>query len=170
MNGDRVSFDESDPQRLAVEGEDAMNQCVERLFLACKSTIAVRACRLDYDFYFSETFTETCQSIVARDLRNQLQFLVEDEKYVMQLNSRLVKLARELSSYIKVHAIPAEYIERQEMFIVCDGIAYLHQPNIERPRGFMSTSDRGTAHRFSRQFKDIWERSAPPAELFTAGL
>lgn len=170
MNGDRVSFDESDPQRLAVEGQDAMNECVERLFLACKSAIAVRAFRLDYDFYFSETFTETCRSIVARDLRNQLQFLVEDEKHVMTVNSRLVKLARELSSYVKVRVIPAEYIEHQEMFIVCDGTAYLHQPGIEWPRGFMSTADRGTARRFSKQFKNIWERSAPPAELFTAGL
>jgi len=170
MSGDRVSFDESDPQRLAVEGEDAMKECVERLFLACKSAIAVRAWRLDYDFYFSETFTETCQSIVARDLRNQLQFLVEDEKYVMKVNSRLVKLARDFSSYIKVRVIPEEYIERQEMFIVCDGIAYLHQPSIDHPRGFMSTADRGTARRYAQQFKDTWERSAPPAELFTTGL
>jgi len=170
VSDDRVGIDGSDPERLAIDGTDAMNECVQRLFLACRSSIAVRAHRLDFDFYFTETFTECCQSIVVRDMRNHLQFLVEDESYIMKANVRLVSLARQFSSYIKVRVIPAEYIEHQEMFIVADATAYLHQPNIERPKGFMGTADPGTARQLGQRFKDLWERSSPPAELFTTGL
>lgn len=170
MTDSRVSFDASDPQRLAVDGAAAMNECIERLFLACRSSLVVRARRLDFDFYFSESFTECCQSIVVRDMRNQLLFLVEDEQFVTRTNGRLVALARQFSSYVKVRVIPEEYIERPEMFIVCDATAYLHQPSVDRPKGVMDTADRGTARQLSLRFKDLWERSAPPAELFITGL
>ena len=170
MSEGKIRIDGSDPQRLAIDGTNALNECVERLFLACQSIIMVRAPRLDLDFYFSDTFTECCRSIMVRDMRNQLQFLVEDEQYIMKMNVRLVALARQFSTYIKVRVIPEEYIEHQEMFIVCDATGYLHQPSAEYPKGFMGTSDPGTARQLSQRFKDLWERSTPPAELFTAGL
>lgn len=170
MTDGRVSFDESGSHRLFIEGTDAMNQCIERLFLACRQTLMVRAGRLDFEFYFSDSFTECCQSVVVRDMRNEMLFLVEDEQYVMRANSRLVALARRFSSYIKIRVIPEEYIEHQEMFIVCDGAGYLHQPSIEQPQGFMNPSDRGTARQLSLRFKDLWERSSQPAELFVTGL
>jgi len=167
---DKLSFDASDAQRLAVDGVDAINEALQRLFLACQSTVVVRAYRLDQDFYFSESFTEACQSIIVRDLRNQLLFLVEDEQFVIKANSRLVALARQFSSYVKIRVLPEPYIEHQEMFVVCDDAAYLHQPSIERPKAFMSTADRGAARRLGQRFKDLWERSEPPGELFTTGL
>lgn len=170
MTDSRVSFDASDPQRLAVDGAAAMNECIERLFLACRSSLVVRARRLDFDFYFSESFTECCQSIVVRDMRNQLLFLVEDEQFVIKANSRLVTLSRQFSSYVKVRVIPQELIKRQEMFIVRDAVGYLHQPNIEYPKGLMSSEDRGTAGQLSRRFKDLWDRGIQPNELFTTGL
>lgn len=170
MTGDGVSFDQSDPGRLLIEGNTAMNECIERLFLACRSTLLVRARRLDFDFYFSQSFTECCESIVARSMRNELRFLVEDEEFVIKVNSRLVALARQFSSYIKVRVIPEELIKRQEMFMVCDAAGYLHQPSIERPTGFTNPSDRGTARRLGRHFTDLWDRSEPPGELFVTGL
>jgi len=170
MSDERVSIDDQDKPRLAIEGADAINECIERLFLGCRHSIKVRAPRLDSDFYFSETFSECCRSIIVRDLRNQLQFLVEDEQYVTRANSRLVALARQFSSYVKIRVIPQEYVERQEMFIVSDDDAWLHQPSLERPRGVMASQDRGAARQLSLRFTDLWERSAPPAELFTTGL
>lgn len=170
MSDDNLSVDQSDPARLVIDGNGAMNECIQRLFLACRTSIMVRARRLDFDFYFSESFSECCQSIVVRDMRNQLLFLVEDEQYVMKANSRLLALARQFSSYVKLRVIPEEYIEQQEMFIVCDAGSYLHQPSVEQPKGVMSTSDRATARRLSLRFRDVWERSEQPAELFTTGL
>lgn len=165
-----VSIDGSDPQRLIIDGSAAMNECIERMFLACRNTLAVRAHRLDFDFYFSQAFVECCQSIVTRNLRNELLFLVEDEQFVIKANSRLVTLARQFSSYVKVRVIPQELIKRQEMFIVRDAVGYLHQPNIEYPKGFMSSEDRGTAGQLGRRFKDLWDRGIQPNELFTTGL
>lgn len=170
MTEGKVSFDESGPQRLRLDGNPAINEGIERIFLACRGSLMVRAQRLDFDFYFSETFTECCQSIVARDLRNELLFLVEDEKFVMKVNARLVALARQFSSYVKIRVIPEEYIERQEMFIVSDATGYLHQPHIDHPRAFMDIADRGTARQLGLRFNELWQRSAPPGELFTAGL
>lgn len=170
MTDGKASFDESEPQRLRLDGDTAINECIERMFLACRNSLMVRAKRLDFDFYFSEAFTECCQSIVARNLRNELLFLVEDEKFVMKANARLVALARQFSSYVKIRVIPEEYIERQEMFIVSDAASYLQQPHIDHPRGFMNIADRGTARQLSLRFNDLWQRSAPPGELFTVGL
>lgn len=170
MTGDGISIDGSEPQRLVINGSAAMNECIERMFLACRNTLAVRAHRLDFDFYFSQTFTECCQSIAARNLRNELLFLIEDEQFVVRANSRLVALARQFSSYIKVRVIPPELIKQQEMFIIRDAVAYLHQPNIEHPKGFMSDSDRGTAGQLGRRFKDLWDRGIQPNELLTTGL
>ncbi len=107
---------------------------------------------------------------MTRNLRNELLFLVEDEQYVIKANSRLVALARQFSSYIKVRVIPRELIKHQEMFIIHDAVGYLHQPNIEYPKGFMSTGDRGTAGQLGRRFKDLWDRGIQPNELFTTGL
>lgn len=170
MTNDNLSHDESEPGRLLIDGNTAMNECIERMFLACRSTIQVRARRLDYDFYFSQAFTECCQSIVARSRRNELMFLVEDEKFVIKANVRLVALARQFSSYIKVRVIPETLVKHQEMFIVSDDSGYLHQPGIDIPRGVMNPSDPGNAHRLGRQFKDLWDRSEQPAELFATGL
>ena len=172
MTSDRnkVSIDGADSPGLLVEGPHALNESIERLFLACHGFLIVRAPRLDLDFYFSEAFTECCRSIIARDLRNELQFLVEDEAHIMKANIRLVSLARQFSSYVKLRVIREEYVEHREMFVVCDSTSYLHQPNAEMPKAFMNTSDRVTARRLGLQFKDLWDRSAPPEELFTMGL
>ncbi len=167
---DTVKLDGNGSPRLVVDGTDAMNESIERLFLGCRRSMLVRAKRLDFDFYFSDTFTECCQSIVTRSMRSELLFLVEEEKYVMRINTRLVALARQLSTYIKVKVIPEEYIERNEMFIVQDDGGYLHQPNTDHPRGILDTADRGTAGRFARRFRDTWERSFQPRELFVTGL
>ncbi|MBS1270643.1 MAG: hypothetical protein MAG794_01601 [Gammaproteobacteria bacterium] len=165
-----VSVGLSDSPHLVIDGTTAMNECIERVFLACRRSLIIRARRLDFAFYFSESFTECCQSVVKQGLRNEILFLVEDEQYLMRTNTRLVTLARQFSSYIKIRAIPEEYIEHQEMFIVCDDIAYVHQPNIEHPKGLLNTSDRGTARKLGLRFKDLWQRSIPPPELFSIGL
>jgi hypothetical protein len=34
----------------------------------------------------------------------------------------------------------------------------------------MNPSDRGVARQFSLRFKDLWDRSPQPTELFTTGL
>lgn len=167
---DKVKLDGDGSPRLVIDGTDAMNECIERLFLGCRRSLLVRAKRLDFDFYFSDTFTECCQSIVTRSMRNELLFLVEDEQYLMKINARLVALARQLSTYIKLKVIPEEYIERNEMFIVQDDGGYLHQHNTDYPRGILDTGDRGTAGRLARQFRDTWERSFQPPELFVTGL
>lgn len=170
MSDGKASIDSSDPPRLAIDGTGAMNEAIERLFLACRNTLIVRAPRLDFDFYFSESFTECCRSIIVRDMRNELLFLVEDEKHLLRVNVRLLSLARQFSSYVKIRVIPEEYLEHQEMFIVCDSLAYLHQPSADHPRGIMSIDDRGTARRLFLAFKDLWDRSPQPEELFTLGL
>lgn len=170
MTRDKVSIDGSEPPRLLVEGVSAMNECIERIFLGCRNSLMVRAPRLDFDFYFSESFTECCQSIIVRDLRNELQFLVEDELHFMKANARLVALARQFSSYVTVKVAREEYIEHQEMFIVCDRESYLHQPSVDQPKAFMNTSDRAIAGQLALRFRDLWERSEPPEELFITGL
>lgn len=170
MTNGKVSFEADDTTRLVIEDAAAMNECIERLFLACRRSLRVRAKRLDLDFYFSDSFTRSCQSIVTRDLRSELLFLVEDPKHLMRTNSRLVALARQFSSYVKIRAIPEEYIERQEMFVLSDATGCLHQPSMDRPRGFLSTSDRGTVRQLDLRFNDLWAHSAQPAELFTTGL
>ncbi len=170
MTDNDLSRAESGTGRLLLDGNTAINECIERMFLACRSSIRVRARRLDYDFYFSQAFTECCQSIVARNMRNELLFLVEDEKFVIKANVRVVALARQFSSYVKVRVIPETLVKDQEMFIVADDTGYLHQPGIDIPRGFMHPSDPGNAHRLGRHFKDLWDRSEQPAELFATGL
>lgn len=170
MAGGGISREESDSPRLLIEGTEAMNECVERSFLACRHAIAVRARRLDFDFYFSGSFRECCESIVVRDMRNEIRFLIEDEQHLMRANARLVALARRFSSYIKIRVIPEAYLDNPEMFILRDDSAYLHQPNVERPRGVMHTADPGRARQLALRFKELWERSAQPFELFPTGL
>jgi len=171
MSGDdTLSMADGDPARLVIDGAGAMNECIERLFLGCRRSLRVRARRLDYDFYFSDSFDAQCRSIIPRGLRNELLFLVEDEHYVIKANARLVTLARQYSSYVKIRVIPAEHIEHNEMFIVQDGGAYLHQPHVDTPRGIFSSADRGGVARLERRFRDAWEHGFQPRELFVTGL
>lgn len=170
MTNEQASFIAAGSPRLAIHGAAAMNECIERLVLACRNTLTVRAGRLNFPFYASESFTECCQSILGRELRNELQFLVEDEQHLMRFNARLIALARQFSSYVKLRVIPEQYIEQPEMFIIRDGAAYLHQANTDYPNGVMELDAPGTARRFKRRFEDLWARSNPPAELFTLGL
>lgn len=165
-----ISMEGAGSLNILIDGAQAMNECIERLFLSCRHSLMVRAPRLDFEFYFSESFAECCQSLIVRDMRNEILFLIEDEPYLMRANVRLLALARQFSSYIKIRVIPEEYLEKQETFIVCDALGYLHQPNIEYPKGVMNPSDRGVARQFSLRFKDLWDRSPQPTELFTTGL
>lgn len=170
MTAGKVSFDAGGSPRLVIEDAAALNECLERLFLACRRSLRVRARRLDPDFYYSDSFSRVCESLITRDLRNELLFLVEDEQHLMRTNSRLLTLARRFSSYIKIRVIPKEYIEQPEMFVLCDDSGYLHQPSVDRPRSLLDTSDRGNVQRLNLRFKELWERSAQPFELFTTGL
>lgn len=157
-------------KHVPIIGKQKINQSITEIFDHCQRLLMIRAPTLAFDFYHGDAFSSSCLSIITGNLHNRILFLLDDEQHLQHSSLRLIQLARKYSSYIKIKILPLEYKDRQDMFMVCDSHAYLHQPQVEYARAFVNFNDPGSCKHFSLRFKGLWERSRPPSEIFTLGL
>jgi len=157
-------------QNIVLENALELNGMITQLSRSARRSILVRSPRLEFPAFNSETFADQIRRLIALDSNSQVRFLVGQPELFLRMNTRLIALCRQFSTFVKARAIPAEYLEPAEMFVVVDDIACLHQPRSDVMRGIANQNTPGRARSLTRLFNEIWERSTPPSELFTLGL
>ena len=155
---------------LILDGVIELERMVLTMFTLAQRSVLVRAHRFEWPIFHTEELDEQIKRIITSEMTNRILFLIEDEQFFMQNNTRLLAQCRQHSSYVKIRTLAAEYREPVEFFMVVDNIAFLHQARTDVSYGVANLNAAGRARTLSRQFNEAWERSEPPAELFRLGL
>jgi len=161
---------DADGQNIVLENAMELDSMITQLSRSARRSILVRSPRLEFPAFNSEAYADEIRRLIAADTSSQIRFLVGQPELFLRMNTRLVALCRQFSTFVKARAIPAEYLEPAEMFVVVDDLACIHQPRSDVMRGIANQNAPGRARSLTRLFNEIWERSTPPSGLFTLGL
>lgn len=166
---DKLALGDSD-ENLILESVEDLNHMVLALFQLARRQVLLRAPRLEWPVFASQELSDEIGRIVKSELSNQVLVLIEDEEHFFHTNSRVLALCRRFSSYVKLRLVPEEYREPAELFLTVDNLAFMHQARADVNYAVANLNAPGRVRTLSRRFNEIWERSEPPAELFTLGL
>ena len=171
MDPDNTGSDYTDETRiLSLNSPAQVDDAVRKLFCHAKHCLYVRAPNLDFPFFSSKDIAPAIAPLIRGDLRNHLYILIDDEKHVLNKCGRLVELARKFSSYIKIHKLPLEYRENEELLIVADRSSYLHMASKHQFPASLGVAVPARTRQLLYRFNQLWERSEPVRELSTLGL
>lgn len=113
---------------------------------------------------------DALQRVALRGRGAAIRILVQDPTRAMREGHRLVEQARRLSSVYQFRQPQAEDLQYTGAFLVTDQAGFVQRVLADRPDGEGHTRDVARANALLRYFNEVWERSAPPAELRALNL
>ncbi len=140
------------------------------LFDSAERQISVLSTILDDYTFNSSRIEQSLSQFVIRHQDNRVNFLVENDRQVIQYNERLIRAARRFSSYINFRHLKAERDNATVSFIVIDDKHYLFQRDYSNPECIVAMNMRKEARHYQKQFDEIWRASPPMPGLHTLGL
>jgi len=120
---------------------------------------------LDPRLYDNAEFIEAVKQLALRSDRSKVYILMQDPRQVMYRGHRIVELARRISSHIFIHRAAAEDQDRNDTFLLVDGVGVLRRPHAARFEGTVWFHNPGEARLLHKDFQEMWERSQPEPEL-----
>lgn len=149
-----------------VEARDLMTDMVEK----AQRKISVIGPTLDAYLFNTPRVAQALASFAAAHRKNLARFLVVDVDQSINRNGRIVELCRRFSDFIKMRQVNEHDIGLQEMFLVIDDSAYVHQPHTDRPDYLARLDARGEARQLTIRYERLWERSLTISTIDPAGL
>lgn len=146
------------------------NRVISEIFNQAKYSLYVRAGRLEQPFFTSEQISLSITSQLRRNQRYSVCFLIDDPVHFITSQSRITELARNFSSYVKVHQPLEGYESDEDFYIVADAVACLYQAEDRTYPVVAEACAPSLARKLERKFKQSWERSTALDGLFTSGL
>jgi len=143
---------------------------VEQLCRETAHRLIVRAPRLDFSFFRTTELLPAVTPLITGDLRNHFHILIDDKRHFLDSCGRVIHLARKFSSYVKVQALPPEYSDSGEIFIVSDSDSYLYVRSADLYPARFAVHSPGRARQLDHQFRQLWDKSIPIAGLHPLGL
>lgn len=132
--------------------------------------ILIASYDLDSRVYSNQEFVDALSSFVRSHRNAHVHILVWNSEQAVKHGHRLIKLAHQLSSRIKIHAPDPVHADIIESYMVVDGIAYFRRPLAERVEGIACLHAPIIARELKDQFHSMWERSSPAPEFRRLGL
>lgn len=121
-------------------------------------------------FFNGSQLAQMLASFAAKHQQNRARILVEDAAQVLRDNDRLTTLCRRFAEFIQLRQVGEEHRGYRELFLIVDGVSYLHQPDITEPECIVEPAGRQYCADAKRRFNLMWDRSEPLPGLYTAGL
>ena len=149
---------------------DSIRDAVATLIGQARREIIVFAPQMDAYFFNNSQLARSLASFAARNRNNLARVLVEDATQVLRDNDRIVALCRRLSEFIQMRQVAEEHLGFREMFVIVDGVSYLHQPDVTEYECVVEPAGRKGAVELRQRFQPMWDRSEPAVGLNTAGL
>jgi predicted GNAT family N-acyltransferase len=116
--------------------------------------------------YDQEPFLEQI-SRLAVDRRGRLpvRILLIDAEPVLRRGHRLVELSRKLSSAIQIRAVPEEFAEQCDHYLLADDRGYCLRRYAAPRTVLLDFNDAAAVRRMQRGFDKIWEQGAVHIDL-----
>ena len=156
--------------KVAPESTEQVDALIDKLFDQANHRLFVRAERLDSGFFASDRLASCVSTLVRKNLRNEVRFLVDDIDHLISRRRKTLVLARRFSSYVRLREPDEQDKGGCGTYIVADGIAYIHHAAGSVYPAQAESYDPAFSRRLENEFQRDWERGHHVTELSTAGL
>lgn len=153
-----------------LKSREDIRDAIAALIGLARRDIVVFAPQMEAFFFNGAQLGGMLASFAAKHPQNRARLLVEDAAQVLRDNDRLVGLCRRFSEFIQLRQVGEEHRGYRELFLIVDGVSYLHQPDITEPECVVEPAGRKYCVDVKRRFELMWDRSEPLPGLHTAGL
>lgn len=172
MTESTATPDQTEPKTgpSVLKSREDIRDAVAALIGLARRDIILFTPQMEAFFFNSSPIGQMLASFAAKHQYNRARFLVEDAAQVLRDNDRLIGVCRRFTEFIQLRQVGEEHRGYREMFLVVDGVSYLHQPDITEPKCIVEPAGRRHCVDVKRRFELMWDRSEPLQGLYTAGL
>ena len=126
----------------------------------------------DYDDILlpSKNMDELVSSFVGLHERNRFHYLCSESDLLRNRGSKLIKLARRFSTFIKLRQLPDGLKSRHEQFIVADENSSIQTQDRKSHNYYAHLNDRSRARKLNNHFEELWQRSSAIPGVHVTGL
>jgi hypothetical protein len=153
-----------------LKSREDIRDAITALIGLARRDIVVFTPQMEAFFFNGSQMSQMLASFSARHRNNRARLLVEDAAQVLRDNDRLIGICRRFAEFIQLRQVGEEHRGLRELFVIVDGVSYLHQPDITEPECVVEPSGRKYCGEASRRFNQMWDRSEPLTGLYIAGL
>lgn len=115
--------------------------------------------------YGEEPFLEAIKRLVLARSYAKVRVLLADPSRAMIDNNRFLALARRLTSCIDLRSMNSQAPGSTGAFIIADDKALVYRLQASRWDGISDMNDPPVARRYLNFFDEVWQASAPEAQL-----
>ncbi len=170
MEHDADSSTDHHAEHIHLQSREQARELVEKFLGHARRKIVFLAPTLYSDFFNTTQTASTLARFAAAHRNNVARFLVEDANSSLHDNARVVELCRRYTDFIKMRQLDEDDSGLQEMFLVVDETAYLHQPDVDRHEYRAAFAGRREARRLALRHERTWEHSLVIADILPIGL
>ncbi len=126
----------------------------------------------DYDDILlpSTNIDELVSSFLRLHERNRFHYLCSESDLLRERGSKLIKLARRFSSFIKLRQLPDGLKSVHEQFIVVDESSSMQTQDRKSHNYYAHLNDRTRARKLNNHFEELWQRSSAIPGVHVTGL
>lgn len=126
----------------------------------------------DYDDILlpSNNIDELISSFVRQHERNRFRYLCSESDLLRERGSKLIKLARRFSSFIKLRQLPDGLKSVHEQFIVIDENSSMQTQDRLSLNYYAHLNERARARKLNNHFEELWQRSSTIPGVHVTGL
>lgn len=136
-----------------------------RMAEQARRTILIHSRNLDPAIYDEQEFVDAVSKLARSSRFAEIRILVQDSTPVVQRGHRIINLAYQLTSFIKIRRPGEMFREYNQAFMVVDDRGYIHRPHADRYEGSASFNDPLRVVELTQYFNQVWEHSQPDPNI-----
>lgn len=136
-----------------------------RMAEQAKRSLLIHTRNLDPTIYDEQDFIDAVSNLARSSRRAEIRILVQDSGPVVQRGHRLIYLAYQLSSFIKIRRPGEMFQDFSQAFMVADDRGYIHRPHDDRFEGKACFNHPARAVELTQYFDRVWEHSQPDPNI-----
>jgi predicted GNAT family N-acyltransferase len=151
---------------IRIDQPQAQVRAVAAMAAQARHTLLVLTPDLEPQLYDQRPFLAAVRQLaVDRRGRLPVRILLIDAEPAVRRGHRLIELSRQLSSAVQIHAVPEQFAEQCDHFLVADDHGYCLRRFAAPTTVLADFADPAQARRLRRHFEQIWEQGATHPEL-----
>jgi len=151
--------------RLILEGQRAHRLALMDLVSQARRTIRVFADIPGPVALGHPAVVEALRGFATLSTRTRIEAIFRDPQRSARQGARFLELARQLPNSFELRAGAEEQRLRTDLVVLVDEVAYLHQPNAERPTGTLEYRGEGRIVPLSSLVEEAWHHATPHVDL-----
>lgn len=152
-------------QEFTAGNREELRRITQHMAEQATRSIHIVSRHLDPELYNHLDFIEALRRLARRSKYTQIQILAQDSSPAVKNGHRLIQLAQQLSSYVKIKKLHDDYKDYFRAFMVVDGEGYVLREFSERFEAVVDFHAPRQAKELLKFFTEAWEISEPDLQL-----